>query len=750
MNAYITVNTLVHDRELPDLVAYLLRLYENGADAILVQDTGVASLAREVVPDLPLHASTQMTIYSAGGVGFAARQGFSRVVLARELPIAEIRDIAARTGGSGVGLEIFVHGALCYGYSGQCLLSSVMGGRSGNRGTCAQPCRKPYTLVDGTVDSYGRPGRTTGIRTPGAYLLSTKDLALYPRLDEVVKLPVAALKIEGRMRSPKYVALVTSVYRNALDAIREGNWAPSEEDILNLALAFNRGFTSGCFGGERHSRMMSRDRPDNRGIFIGTVKSTEPGRMEIRLTGGIVPSPGDGFVCIDPASGREEGLVLSGSMLFRGDRLIVPGSTGYEKGMEVYLTRSAALAKRAEEIISRKPASQILVDIRIELRSGMQPLIEGEFSAPGGKLCRHMMKGEFAMVDAESRPLTSEQVEYQLRKAGGTPFVVRNVDMDYEGGLFAPIGSLNQLRRDFLAGAEAALAACGRPAPVLVESAKNREARILRRLQVSDRILPAGRKIPPRLTVYTDTLAGVRAAAEAGADTVCFEPSLPRRGSGLCRAPVSPDEMADLAGATVSMIQEAVTIGRPETEIVWKWPAIASQAFEDAAAAGAGEVFESGVHAVLLNGTGPVSSLSAVAPGLPLYGGTGLNVFNHLTAIHLCPPFAQVTLSPELGAPDLERLVSLVRNAGNGPAMEVIAQGNLEVMITADCLRILDHSSGPDTCAVPEEQRFLGIRDVTRPPLPGPDRRVLYDSCPQRGGDLSCRPHARPLRDGDR
>jgi putative protease len=153
VKAYITANTLVHDRELPDLVAHLLRLYENGADAILVQDTGVASLAREVVPDLPLHASTQMTIYSAGGVGWAARQGFSRVVLARELPIAGIRDIAARTEGSGVGIEIFVHGALCYGYSGQCLLSSVMGGRSGNRGTCAQPCRKQYTLVSGTVDS---------------------------------------------------------------------------------------------------------------------------------------------------------------------------------------------------------------------------------------------------------------------------------------------------------------------------------------------------------------------------------------------------------------------------------------------------------------------------------------------------------------------------------------------------------------------------------------------------------------------
>jgi putative protease len=712
VNAYITVNTLVHDRELPDLTSHLLWLYENGADAILVQDTGVASLAREVVPDLPLHASTQMTICSAGGVEWAATQGFSRVVLARELPISEIRDIAARTGGSGIGLEIFVHGALCYGYSGQCLLSSVMGGRSGNRGTCAQPCRKPYTLVSGATDLYGRPGRETGIRTRGAYLLSTKDLALYPRLAEVVELPVAGLKIEGRMRSPKYVALVTSIYRNALDAIGEGNWSPSEMDVFDLALAFNRGFTTGCFGGERHSRMMSRDRPDNRGIFIGMVKGTGSGRTEIRLTGGIVPSPGDGLVCIDPASGREEGLVLSGSMLLRGDLLIVPGSTVYKRGMEVYITRSAALSGRAEEIISRKPASQIPVDIRVVLRAGLQPLIAGEFPAPGGELCGYTMKGDFAMIDADRRPLTCDKVECQLRKAGGTPFEVRNVEIDYEGGLFAPIGALNKLRRDFLAGAEAALAACSRPGPVLVESAEERAARVLRRLQRSDITTPTGPKTTPRLTIYTDTIAGVRSAAEAGAETVCFEPSVQRRGSGLCRAPMSRDEMEDLAGAMVSLVQEAVSIGRPGTEIVWKWPAITSQAFEDAAAEGAGEVYDAGVHAVLLNGTGPVSALSAAAPGLLLYGGTGLNVFNHLTAIHLCPPFAQVTLSPELGAPDLERLVSLVRSAGNGPAMEVIAQGNLEVMITADCLRVLDLSPGPDPCAVPDDHRFLGIRDM--------------------------------------
>jgi putative protease len=158
---YVTINTLIHDRELDDVLEYLLWLYSIGTDAVLIQDIGIAFLARKIVPLLPVHASTQMTIHSTAGVEWAARQGFSRVVLARELTIEEIEDISQATTGSDIGLEVFAHGALCYCYSGQCLLSSVIGGRSGNRGMCAQPCRKPYTMIIADTDPYGRP---SGIR----------------------------------------------------------------------------------------------------------------------------------------------------------------------------------------------------------------------------------------------------------------------------------------------------------------------------------------------------------------------------------------------------------------------------------------------------------------------------------------------------------------------------------------------------------------------------------------------------------
>jgi len=712
VKAYITVNTLVHDHELPDLTGYLIWLYENGADAVLVQDIGVASIVREVVPELSLHASTQMTLYDAGGVAWAAEQGFSRVVLARELPISGINEIAALTAGSGVGLEIFVHGALCYCYSGQCLLSSVMGGRSGNRGMCAQPCRKPYTIVSGTNDEYGRPHTFTAIKTTGTYLLSTRDLALYPRLAEVVELPLVSLKIEGRMRSPRYVAIVTSIYRAALDAIAAGRWSPSDEDQHDLALAFNRGFTTGYFGGERHAQIMSRCQPGNRGIFIGKVRSMDSrGRMEIRLAGGVVPAPGDGLVCIDPASGDREGLVLSGSMLRRGDRLFVPGRAGFWAGMEVFITRSAALTRRAERIIAHKKESDVPVDIRVKLCAGEPPKITGEFPGPGGELCMYTMEGDFPMAIAERQPLTRDQIEFQLRKSGGSGFEVGQVEIEYEGGLFAPIRELNRVRRDFLIGAEAALAKCARPGHELVDPAKEGAARFLRNLQIHGETALSPSKIPPKLTVYVDTPGGVREAIAAGADAICLEPEVQRVRPGLCTSAMSRKGMEDLVDAMVSVMQEAAILHGKDNALIWKWPAITSQAFVSAATAKKGEILEAGVCALMLNGTGPVSALSEAVPGLLLYGATGLNVFNHLTANRLCPPFSQVTLSPELGAADIGRLVQLVRNAGKGPAMEVIVQGNIEVMITADCVGVLDPARGAGTCAFPQEGRFLGIRD---------------------------------------
>ena len=295
VRVYVTVNTLVTDRELGAAAEGLVRCYESGADAVLVQDAGVAAIARELVPDLSLHASTQMTVHSADGVRAAAELGCTRVVLARELSLAEVEAIARAV--PEVELEVFAHGALCYAWSGQCLLSSAIGGRSGNRGRCAQPCRKPYRLLRGVADEWGRLGDAVPVSLADSYLLSPRDLRTYPEIGRLARAPVAALKIEGRLRSPAYVGAVVGCYRAALDRAAAGNATSGPEEVEALALAFNRGFTRGRLFGESGDAFMGRDRPGPRGIRVGTVAGTDrSGRPLVRFEDGVRLGPGDGLV----------------------------------------------------------------------------------------------------------------------------------------------------------------------------------------------------------------------------------------------------------------------------------------------------------------------------------------------------------------------------------------------------------------------------------------------------------------------
>jgi putative protease len=314
IRVYVTVNTLIHDRELDGVLEYLSWLWSIGVDAVLVQDTGLAALAREFLPGLVLHASTQMTVHNSDGVRWAAEMGLSRVVLARELLLEEVNRIAQETKDTGTGLEVFAHGALCYGYSGQCLLSSVIGGRSGNRGMCAQPCRKPYTLVLGETDAYGRPVNLAEVTLKERYLLSPKDLCTYQHLPELVKSPVASLKIEGRMKSPEYVAMVVSTYRRALDAIAAGSWEPSRKAYRDLLMAFNREFTEGYLFGDRYGKLMGRDAPDNRGLAVGRVERYDRKSRTafIRPSCPVTPVPGDGLLVTLPGEpGRDLGFALN-------------------------------------------------------------------------------------------------------------------------------------------------------------------------------------------------------------------------------------------------------------------------------------------------------------------------------------------------------------------------------------------------------------------------------------------------------
>jgi putative protease len=673
VRVYVTVNTLVRDDELPDVVEYLLWLYEQGVDAVLVQDTGVVSIAREVVPDLPLHASTQMTVYSPAGVLRAMEMGISRVVLARECPIEEIERIGTLCRSHAIGLEIFVHGALCYCYSGQCLFSSLIGGRSGNRGTCAQPCRKPYALVAGVTDAAGRPEHLRDIRLTHPYLLSPRDLALYPHLARIVRAPVVSLKIEGRMKSPEYVAVVVDIYRRALDGIADGTWTPSDDDMQDLALAFNRSFTGGYLMGERGLSIIGPERPDNRGLAIGRVREYDRRRGEAVIAiEGAVPEPGDGIVVHAWGKQREDTGSVIRPPFFVGAgilRLRVPQEV--EPGSPVSLTRRASLSQRAQRILAQGGARSLPIDMHLGFEEGF-PVLEGKVGVAG----RHAgvtVHGVGAWEPARSSPLGEAQIHSLLERTGGTPFRIHQLEIDYPGGLFAPVGEINRLRRRFLKQAEEAVVASFLPWSAAKAAARSGSRSVLVTLREKPRA--AVRPPVPFVAAYADTPETVREGVAGGCRRIYFEPAV-----GPCGTTCSEEALAGLLDDMACYCHGA------GAELVWKWPRIIGPRFRSLATRVLDRSLPETVHGVMVEGHGDGETILRHAPDIPLYGAAGLNVFNHRAAGYLARWFRSLTLSQELSVRGMQDLVLRVRTTTPHPAFEIIVHGPVEVMVSEDCL----------------------------------------------------------------
>jgi len=690
VKVYVAVNTLIPEREVEEVARHLAWLYEAGADAALVQDPGVVRLARDLVPDLELHASTQMTICSLEGARWAADMGLKRAVLARELSRAEVEEIA---NGAPLGIEVFVHGALCYSYSGQCLLSSIIGGRSGNRGLCAQPCRKPYRLLRAKEeDAYGRPAKLEEVPLRGRYLLSTRDLAVYPHLEELVKSPIEALKIEGRMRSPEYVRVVVSIYRRALDAISRGDWAPSPEDERDLALAFNREFTTGCIGGAGRGDLVSAARPDNRGLRVGRVVSWDGRRSlaVVKIEGDLVPGEGDGLVIF---SGKKElGVAVRSPYVENGlIRLYLPEPA--DGGSEVFLTRRAGLGER------RGPGAEpeIPIDLLVRWEEG-RPILAGGVFLAGGRGVKAELKADFSMEPAIKRPLSVGQIEAQLRKTGGTPFFIRKIEMDYPGGLFAPLGDINRLRREFLEAAEKEIAASFRPSDEEVKEAEKRLLGLLeRRRTLPDR--PPSARSKPSISVYASTLEAVTGAVEGGCRRVYFEPVVGIADGRRCRpGKTAPVELLEI-------LRRAEEIcGSGDADLVWKWPRIARRRFLDFARP---LLKRAEVEGVMVEGVGLAEMVKTEVPEMMISGSVGLNVYNGLAVGALSPSFQRLTLSPELSFREMEELLARIPNR---PDLEVLVQGNVEAMVAENCL--LSSALGCDVVAGAGEA-FWGIEDET-------------------------------------
>lgn len=419
---YVTVNTLVKQCEMDDLCDVLELLCRTHVDAAIVQDMGVVRIARACFPGLTLHASTQMTINNAQGARLMRDLGMSRVVPARECPLSELKKMAD----TGVEIEAFAHGALCVAVSGQCLFSSMIGGRSGNRGRCAQPCRLPYKLDDGT----------------NGYLLSTRDLMLIDRLPQMRDAGVYSFKLEGRMKRPEYVGVITRAYREALDAAEAHvPYHPNEKTIRDLKQIFNRGgFTEGYVMERSNAALMSWERPNHWGIHVGRITSMRGQLAKVLLSEPL--HDGDGL----QIRGKEEiDLTYSGNNASKGSEATVRVPTGrFRAGDDVFRLTDAV---QMEEIRAVMAKEQIQIPLRATLYAmpGEKPVLT--LTDPEG----HMISvtGEQAVDCAKQRALDHEGAMKQLSKMGGTPYALDNLELQSDGA-FMTAGMLNALRRDAL------------------------------------------------------------------------------------------------------------------------------------------------------------------------------------------------------------------------------------------------------------------------------------------------------------
>ena len=473
VKGYVTFNTLVFDHEMDAAARAIGTIAEAGADAIIVQDLGVLKLARRIAPGLPLHASTQMSVTSVDGVRLAQELGATRVTLARELSLAEVRRIREELAGGSAcptELEIFVHGALCVAYSGQCLSSEAWGGRSANRGQCAQACRLPYEmLVDGAITPLG----------DARYLLSPGDLNALRQIPEIVAMGIAAIKIEGRYKDAEYVALATRAYRQAVDQVQI-----SAADELQLEQVYSRGSGPFFLNGTDHQAVVRGRAPRHRGVCMGRVAGVtfDAVMVEPSPANSLAPlKPGDGVV-FDAADWRspqedEEGgrvyqaAVRDGAIELRFGNGVV-NTRRVRAGDLVWRTHDPNVDKAARAYIDpAAPLRKQAVRVRVTAREGAA--LETEWAVGD---VRVTARSEGPLGRARERALTVEYLTAQLGRLGNTAYELAGVELDVEGSPFAPSSLLNDLRRR-------AVEELGRrqaePRPVVVQAEESRPKGLL-------------------------------------------------------------------------------------------------------------------------------------------------------------------------------------------------------------------------------------------------------------------------------
>lgn len=431
---FVTVNTLIKQDEVKEFLEYIKFLYEIQVDALIIQDIGMARLIKIEIPDFELHASTQMSAHSLDDVKYLEKIGFKRVVLARELNIEEIKYI---TDNCKADIEVFVHGALCVCYSGQCLMSSVLGTRSGNRGRCAQPCRQKYRLYNIDEDRY--------LETNGEYLLSPRDLNTVENIGKIIDSNVLSLKIEGRMKRPEYVATVVSSYREAIsNYIKNKKENINDQIIEELYTIFNRKFTKGYILGEVGSEVMNSNKPNNRGLYIGKVISYNPKSKRLKIKLEKTLKKGD---CLNIGGGTV-GRIIKGKEISdyakAGEVVELDYVYKLASGTEIFKTSDGMLIDRVRKSYEEdKEYMKIPIKAKLEVSLGKTIRLTLE-DFDGNKVT---VNGEKEVEKAIKVALCSEKAEKQISKTGDTPYILSEFESSIENGVSIAISELNNVRR---------------------------------------------------------------------------------------------------------------------------------------------------------------------------------------------------------------------------------------------------------------------------------------------------------------
>ncbi|MCX7407563.1 MAG: DUF3656 domain-containing protein [Planctomycetales bacterium] len=740
VKGYVTLNTLAFSDELPELERLIRRIAIADVDAVLVQDLGVVRLIRAICPDLPIHASTQMTLTSAECIRVAEELGIERVVLPREL---SIREIAKLKSGTSVELEAFVHGALCVAYSGQCLTSESLGGRSANRGQCAQACRLPYDLIcDGEDVDLGDQ----------KYLLSPQDLAAYDLTTDLIAAGVRSFKIEGRLKTPEYVANITKHYRAAIDAAVNGEPVEfTRDEVREMELSFSRGFSPGWLNGDDHKMLVPGFSSSKRGVLLGEIVRVYEASVEVRLSGPI--ARGDGIVfqgdreANAEQGGRVFGIFSQRDSLERAESGVVElefqrGGIDFgllEEGHSLWKTDDPQLTSRLRKTFTGPdPLRKRPLDVRVRCVAGerleltafvghvsnVPETITGSCTLETCPTVR--VKSLEPLPVATKHAITSEFLREQLSRLGNTAYELRQLDAEISGGPMVPLSVLSKLRQELVAKLDDATKLprerrlCDGEALTTLRSTITDVGRAL--LPVRSSVSkPDGQECPsyaPRLHVLCRTLDQLRAATLSGPQPTALAPQ--------------PLLYADFAD--IREYREAVAIAHDAGALIY----LATPRIQ--------KPDEMGLFRALLKHEADgilVRNLSGMRfyadEGVPFVADYSLNATNELTSQFLIGQQAQrVTASYDMNRDQLLGLVEAVPPEW----LEVVVHQHMPMFHMEHCVfcAVLSPGTNKHNCGRPCDTHLVQLRDRvgSEHPLHADVgcRNTLFNAVPQSGAEV--------------